>query len=166
MAFTFDSTVGGSSSNSYAIVTAFQDYYGGRTDVAEASAAATLTLQQALVMATYRVDAEEYVGIAVSTTQALKFPRTGVLMNNGLVYEDVAVIPSRIQHAVFEVALAVLKDSAFLSDSGLEGYVSVKIGALDVTPRADRRANALPAHVARILIGLRLGGSSQPVVRG
>lgn len=165
MAFSFDSTVGGSSSNSYATVTAFSDYFGGRLDVSEASAAATLTLQQALVMATYRLDAEEYVGAAVTQTQALRWPRHYVWMTNGLEYEDETVIPTRIQNATFELALVLLRDGTWLADTGIEQYQHVQIGPLSVTPRTDRRANALPAHVARLLSGLRLGGSGA-LVRG
>jgi hypothetical protein len=168
MSFTFDSTVGGASSNSYATVTAFNDYVGGRMDVAEASAAATLTLQQALVMATYRLDAEEYVGVAVTQTQALKWPRYDVYMANGLDTEDETAIPDRVQRATFELALAILKDTSWLSDSGLEPYAHVALGggAIDVTPRTDRKTGTLPAHVARLLKDIRLGGANAPVVRG
>lgn len=167
MAFSFDSTVAGSSSNSYATVTAFQDYTGGRLDIAEASAAATLTLQQALVMATARLDTETYVGAAVTQTQALKWPRLYVWNVSGLDYEDETAIPERVQRATFELALVLLRDSTWLANTGLEGFQRVAIGALDVTPRADRRANALPDHVAGLLAGVRLGGGSTvPVVRG
>lgn len=166
MAFTFDSTVGGSSSNSYATVTAFGDYYGGRMDVSEATSAATLTLQQALVMATYRLDQEEYVGVAVSQTQALKWPRYDVWMPNGLDYEDETAIPGRVQRATFELALHYLRNTTAQSDTGLEPFQHVRIGELDVTPRTDRRASALPAFVAALLSGLRLGGSTVPVSRG
>lgn len=166
MAFSFDSTVAGSSSNSYATVTAFSDWFGGRVNVAEASAAATLTLQQALVMATYRLDAESYVGAAVTQTQALQWPRYYVWKANGLDYEDETAIPDRVQRATFELALSILKDNARLDDTGLENFRNVQIGSLNVTPRTDRRASALPALVAAYLAGLRLGGSSTPLVRG
>lgn len=166
MAFSFDSTVGGSNSNSYATVTAFADYYGGRMDVAEATSAATLTLQQALVMATFRLDAEEYVGAAVTTTQALKWPRWYAWKANRLDYEDETAVPERVQRATFELALHYLRNTSAQSDIGLEPYQNVSIGPLAVTPRTDRRASALPAYVAALLTDLRLGGSAVPVSRG
>lgn len=166
MAFSFDTTVAGASANSYVTETQASDYFGGRLDVAEYTAATSVTVQKALVMATNRLDAEEYVGSVSTNTQALKWPRYGVVTISGWTNESITAIPKRIRDACCELALTLLKDTAFLGDTGLEGFLNVKIGAIDVTPRYDRRANTLPAHVSRILSGIRLGGLSAPVSRG
>lgn len=165
MAFSFDTTVAGSSANSYVTESQASDYFGGRLDVAEYTAATSVSVQKALVMATSRLDADEYVGSISTNTQALKWPRYGVVTISGWDNEVVTAIPKRIRDACCELALAILKDTAFLADTGLEAFVNVKIGALDVTPRADYKANSLPAHVARMLAGMRLGGRSSPVQR-
>jgi len=166
VAFVFDSTVGGASSNSYASVAEASDYFDGRLDAADWTTATTTAQQSALVMATRRLDTEDFVGSPASVTQALKFPRYYVPNDYGS-WEDGAAIPVRIKHATYEIALAVLKDTAFLADSGLEAFNQVTIGTLTATPRHDRRAASLPAHVVRILRGLRVGGDAMtPVVRG
>lgn len=177
MAFSFDSTVKGESANSYATATALADYMGGRLDVAEYSAATTLTIQKALVMATNRLESESWLGCPTTDTQRLKWPRSGVpdqryngqqnVGGYGAAVYDHDTIPLPIELATFELALWYLKDNTRDTDTGLEGFTQVGVGPLAVTPRHAHKAGALPAHVVRYLRGLRASTEGMvPVVRG
>lgn len=166
MAFSFDSTVGGASANSYVTVAEMSDYCGGRLDATEFDATVTLTQQKSLVMATARLDQENYVGTPAAFTQRLKFPRLFVPSIYGS-WEDSDVIPERIKQATYELAIALLKDTTLFRDSGLEAFEQVGVGPLAVTPRVSRKAGTLPQQVIRLLSDLRTSGGGQTyVVRG
>jgi hypothetical protein len=177
MSFTFDATAKGASANSYVTETEFADYLGGRMDVAEYTAAATVTIQAALAMATVRLEAERWKGQPTTSTQRLQWPRYGVAHQHwvdsgytvpyyGCPTYDQDTVPQPIKEACFELALAALKNPATLADSGLEGFDDVTVGPLKVTPNHDFRAGTLPAHVQRLLKGLRSATSgSIPVGR-
>jgi hypothetical protein len=159
-----DATVGGVASNSYASRADAQSYFGDRLNVAEWDDAADLDKDRALVMATRRLEAEEYVGVRVDINQALQWPRYSTYDRDGLLY-DTDAIPEPVKAATYEFALALLKDQTLLADTGLEGFQSVTLGALSVTPRA-RRAAPLPAVVERLLAHLLTSsGYSVHVVR-
>lgn len=156
MALTLDATIGGGSANSYITLASAVSYFEGRLDVAEWTAAATATKEVALVMATSRLDVEVYVGEPAATTQALQFPRNNVPERNGSgYYYESTEMPAPVGYAQCEMALALLKDSTLASDTGLEAFTHLKVGSLDVTPRASRKAGALPAAVVRLLYGIR-----------
>ena len=170
MAFTFDSTVGGTASNSYISESAVDDILDGRLDVGAYSTATSATVQKALVMATNRLEVESWLGTPTNTTQRLKWPRAYVpdqRYPNGDVSYASDAIPLPIQLACAELALWYLQDNTRDTDTGLEGFTQVGVGPMAVTPRHAHKAGALPAHVVRYLRGLRASTEGQvPVVRG
>lgn len=147
-----DATVGGTSSNSYVTQADATTYFGHRFDATEWTNASSDNRNIALMMATARLDQEEYTGLRVDDDQRLKWPRYGVYVDN--VYQEETAVPRPIKEATYELALAFLKDSTLLADTGLEGFQSVKLGELDVTPRF-RSGGTLPANVERLLRGLK-----------
>jgi hypothetical protein len=147
-----DSTVGGASANSYVSRADAVTYFGDRLDITEWTDASNDNKDAALVMATLRLDQEEWVGTRSSITQNIAWPRIGVYVDG--IYQDSAAIPRQIEEATYELALAILKDTTFLADTGLEGFEKVKLGELDVTPRY-RAGGTLPAEVTRLLRGLK-----------
>jgi hypothetical protein len=147
-----DATVGGASSNSYVTQADATTYFGHRFDATEWTNASSDNRNIALMMATARLDQEEYTGLRVDDDQRLKWPRYGVYVDN--VYQEETAVPRPIKEATYELALAFLKDSTLLADTGLEGFQSVKLGELDVTPRF-RSGGTLPANVERLLRGLK-----------
>ena len=159
-------TVGGTSSNSYLTLAAAQLYMDTRPTVAEWTAATTNAQNQALISATFRLEQEEYLGVITDRDQALKWPRSGLTDEDGRQYDD-DDIPTPIERACCEVALALLKDELTLGDIGLEGFENVQVGSLDVTPRANRQAGTLPEQVKRFLRGLWVesSGISRAVYR-
>lgn len=159
---TLVATVGGSTSNSYITQADAQTYLDGRLDVAEWTSAATADKDRALIMATYRLEQEEFPGTKVSTAQALKWPRYGTYDDDGDGYDN-DEIPTPIEHACCELAVALLKKPDLLADSGLEPFKQVGVGggAVAAETRGSFVAGQLPANVRRILSRghVWLGGS-------
>jgi len=158
MAVTVTPTVGASDANAYASVVEGDAFFEGRSGVTAWTGASADEKGRALILATERIDQEEFVGSPVSplsgtssgTTQALKWPRYSAQDDEGWTYES-DVIPERVKKATLELALEVLGGGVSLTDSGLEGFEDVKVGPLSVTPRHERKAGTLPAQVLRYL---------------
>ena len=160
----FDSTVGGASANSYVTLEAAEAYFFGRLSDSAWDEADEATRESALIMATARLDAETFVGSPVTTTQRLQWPRYGAYDRNGNQYVTTA-IPSLIQDATCELALAVLDDPDLLGGgSGLSEFQNLRLGSLDITPRV-APSGALPMFILRLLYPLRVGGFQNRVVR-
>jgi hypothetical protein len=156
---TLVSTVGGATSNSYVSSAEATTYFDERLYASAWDDAETDDQDRALIMATRRLDAEEFAGEKATSGQALKWPRIGACDQDGYEYAT-GVIPDVIKQATCELALALLGEGSpdLLSDPGLEAFESVKVGPIEVVPRsfADRhalalRAGALPANVKRLL---------------
>lgn len=158
-----DATLAGAAANSYFTQAAATAYLTDRLDITAWTSATSGEKDAALIMATTRLETEEYVGSRVFVTQRLKWPRYGATDPDGLLYDHLT-IPNIILQAECELALAIITDPALMADSGLEAFVNVKLGSLDVTPRFVAAA-ALPALVKRLIAGVRLGGYGTPVYR-
>jgi hypothetical protein len=165
-------TVGGSTSNSYVTRANAQTYFDGRLDVDEWTNASGADKDRSLIMATYRLEHEEFPGTkAAPTSQALEWPRYGTYDQNGTGW-DSDEIPTPIERACCELAIALLKSPTLLADTGLEGFKQVGIGggAVAVQPRASFKGGKLPATVRRLLSNGRIwigrSGVSGPLVRG
>lgn len=158
-----DCTVGGTGTNSYVCRSEADAYFADRIDASTWAAATTTARDQALVTATTRLEQESYTGTVVFIDQALAWPRYGTYDRDGFQFDHES-LPISVRQACMELALALLKDSTLLDDTGLEGLKNVSLGTLDVAPRA-RRAGTLPATVARMIEPVRLGGSGTKVYR-
>ena len=159
-----DSTIGGAAANSYTTQAAASSYFSGRLAVDAWNDASTTEKDASLMMATMRLDAENYIGYRVSYTQRLQWPRYSTYDRDGILYASDA-IPLVIQQATFEYALALLQEPTLLGDTGLEGFENVRLGNLDVTPRPIAAAR-LPAIVKQLIGPVRSGGGvSVPVQR-
>lgn len=158
-----DATISGAAANSYFTQAAASAYLADRLNNTAWTGATSAEKDAALIMATTRLETETYVGSRVFITQRLKWPRYGAVDPDGLLYDHLT-IPYLILQAQCELALAIVTDPALLADSGLESFVNVKLGSLDVTPRYIPAAQ-LPALVRRLIAPVRLGGYSTPVYR-
>lgn len=172
-------TVGGSASNSYATVAEASAYLNERLNAsawdAAVSAAAGDT-ERALIAATRLIDRESFEGTPVNplngtstgTTQALKWPRYSADNDAGWAWER-TVIPQPVKDSTCELALYLLNQGTTdpTQPTGLEGFANVKVGALDVTPRASHEPDTLPGHVRRLLKDvLTTGRNTVRLVRG
>lgn len=167
MAASLVATVGASDANAYATIAEAEAYAANRKDASDWTGASSDEKAQALIMATWRIDQEEFEGTPVhplngtssGTTQALRFPRYGCISDEGWAYLE-TVIPEPVKKATYELALEILGGGISLTDTGLEGFEDVKLGPLSVTPRLSRAAGKLPENVMRHLRPLLVESSS------
>lgn len=168
---TLDSTAKGASANSYATRAGCQTYMDGRMDADEWQTGGATLQDRSLIMATSRLEQEQYAGSKTTTTQRLKWPRFSTYNDNGDSY-DVDVVPRPILEATYELALALLKAPELIANTGLESFKNVGIGsgAVDVTPRESFKAGTLPQAVKDILstgsVWTSKSGVSGSAVRG
>lgn len=168
MAFVFDATISGISSNSYAPVANADDYFGGTNSDGTWSALTDTFKQQYLTMATTRLESELFGGYPVTTTQSLQFPRsnitsryaedykssTGAYPSSQYYAED--AIPKEIEQATFELALYFLNKNndnlGTMDELDLEQLQSLEIGPLKTSAKDNNfMVEQLPSKVKRML---------------
>lgn len=137
----FDSTLGGAAATSYIDVAAADAYFETRLNATAWTALDNAGKQKALMAATARLEQEKFVGLKLSASQALKWPRVGAYDDDGRLYPTDRQ-PKEIIAATCEQALVLINagDSDILSLTGLEQFDSITIGDIDVTPRAEMPA--------------------------
>lgn len=172
---TLIATVGAEDANSYVLVATTATYLNERLNVSAWDTVVTAAVggpERALIMATRRIDAEEFRGEPVkpltdvevsggATTQALKWPRFSTFDDAGWAFDN-EEIPLGVQRATMELALHYLNEgtSDALADTGLKGFRNVKVGSLDITPVPGYKAGALPDIVVQLLRNVLAGGGS------
>ena len=175
MAFTFDSTVGGATANSYVAVTAADDYFTAHLEGSFWTALSTAQKQAALVQATNRLDMEVYAGLPtdVTTPQRLQFPRK-YMMSRDIYFNDAATatrtvtitytmgnsylpddaIPKELADATCEQALYYIKQVAgefSVDDNDLETLTGYKLGPMDFKIKDGIKGDRLPTKVKNLL---------------
>lgn len=155
---TLDATVGGASSNTYQSQTTADQYFADRLDATAWTGASSDSKDQALLMATRRLEQESWEGGKSDTDQALAWPRYGTVDRDGF-YQDSDAIPTEIVRAQAELALALLANTDFLSNTGLENYKRVKVGPVEVETRTFIVGGELPDEVYRHIAHLLKGTS-------
>lgn len=114
--------------NSYATVEEADAYFADRLDVAAWTAASSTQKAQALVTATKMLDNLDWIGVAVSDSQTLAFPRSGTYFDPRLGMEislSETSVPSRIISATYELAYHLQNNDGLLDDTGLVKDISI-----------------------------------------
>lgn len=145
--------------NSYATVSEADSYFEDRLDVAAWTTAAATQKAQALVTATRLLDNLNWIGIAVSDSQTLAFPRTGIYFDPRLgmdIVLDELYVPNRIITATYELAYHFLNNDGLLDDTGTVENIS--LGSISLTNV--NNANKLPSHVKRMIKPLQENSGS------
>lgn len=176
MAFTFDHTIGGSSSNSYVPLDTYtsgsytilgaNDYFDGHPKQEKWTQLTDEQKQQFLAFATTRLDTERWGGEPASNTQRLQFPRSWIIDRNqqsreyvesfvgGEYYRENDLIPLELVYATFELAMWYIEEwfnsdpTASMND--MSRMESMSIGPLNMVFRKVRE-NELPDLVKRFL---------------
>ena len=104
-----DTTVGGANSDSYASVTEADTYHAAYGNTAWAAISTEAIKEAALRKAAQYLDIKVFVGVKVSSTQALEWPRYQVEIGGYCVSS--ATIPSDIKVAQMEAALIASSES-------------------------------------------------------
>lgn len=130
-----DTTVGGASANSYVSLAEFNGYVATRLHAPAAVTGATDALKEtALIMATRTLDAMvPWTGTSVGPTQALAWPRSGMVNRNGFPIATDA-LPRELKEATSEFAVQmILSDLVANNDVEKQGITSLKAGPVALT---------------------------------
>ena len=149
MAASIDTTVGGASANSYVTLAEADAYFDEHLNVTDWTDATDDLKNRALIQAARRLDQLSFNGGKATEAQALKWPRIGVVDDEGYGI-DSDEIPQQMKDAQCELALAMLA-SDLLADTGLEGFEMVEVGPVKAVPRHQQKAGELPENVRREL---------------
>jgi len=147
VAASIDRTVGGASANSYVTLAEANAYFDEHLNVSEWTDATDDLKNRALIQATRRLDQLSFNGGKATEAQALKWPRIGVVDDEGYGI-DSDEIPQQMKDAQCELALAMLA-SDLLVDTGLEGFEMVEVGPVKAVPKHQQKAGELPENVRR-----------------
>jgi hypothetical protein len=168
-----DTTVGGASANSYVSLADALAYhqdslYGfGWVD------ASVEQQTRALISATRLLDETfEFVGVATTATQALKWPRFGVYDQGGNTFGVVGIngylvssseIPQRLQRATAELAKWLLASDRSAEPSDAEGIKRLVAGPVQVEFKDGNRGRPLIPEIVRGMLRLWITGGGQSV---
>jgi hypothetical protein len=127
--------------------------------------------KQLLITATRLLDEQyDWLGEAASATQALRWPRGGVLHRDGAFYLDNMTIPTFLREATAEYARMLFsKDRQQALDDAATGIESVTAGEVSVTFAKNDRIPVIPENVyltvAPYVSGKASGSGVVPLVR-
>lgn len=136
--------------NSYATVSEADSYFEDRLDVAAWTSATVTQKAQALVTATAYLNDLNWIGIAVSDSQTLAFPRTGAYFDPRLgmdVSLDETSVPTRIITATYELAYHFLNNDGLLDDTGTVENLSLG----NISLQNIYNPNKIPLHIKRLI---------------
>ena len=145
MAVTIDATAGGTSANSYCTQAEAETYFEERLHTEVWDAATGDDKKAALVWARKIIDDRiQWAGYIADTSQALRWPRSGVVNQDGLSV-DSDEIPQFLKDAQSELA-ALLIASDRTMESSTKGYKELGIGRGDIKIVFDKydRTSVLP----------------------
>ncbi len=144
--------------NSYATVEEADAYFADRLDVAAWSAADLSQKAKALVTATRMLDELNWLGVAISDSQTLAFPRQGFYFEPrlGMEVELDETVPSRILYGLFELAYHLLNNDGLLDNTGAVKDLSIGNIRLSTIYNAPK----IPSSVKRFIKPLQLNQGS------
>ncbi len=135
--------------NAYANVAEADDYFADRLDVAAWIEADATQKAQALVTAALYLENLNWVGVVVSESQALAFPRAGSYFDPRIGYAVSlpTTVPERIIKAQYELAYHFLNNDGLLDNAG--GVDSLNVGTISLTNI--RPASRIPETVRQLI---------------
>lgn len=179
MALTIVATVGSASANSFLTEAEQVTYMATRTNASSwttvTGATCTETEKAAMIEATRELSALIWRGLRVDDTQALSWPRQGVVNPDSPTGNEYAttVVPVKVKDATAELAFQIVKAGTtdILAMGATDGIVQKVVGPLSTTyaePYARARGLARYPTVLRFLRGLLAsdGGGALSILRG
>lgn len=122
--------------NSYVDAADADTYFVTRIDSATWDAAATSLKEEALVTATQIIDNHPWIGAAVSSSQALAWPRKNVVYFDDRMGQSITVgntvTPNAVKIAVYEQALHLLNNEDLLAQT-TQTFEAISIGSISLT---------------------------------
>ena len=151
--------------NSYVEIADADTYFETRIDSAEWTSATDEIKEQALVTASQLVDNHAWIGSAVSSSQALAWPRKNAIYIDDRLGLQVTIaqneIPSRVKTAVYEQALHLVNNEDLLAGT-TQTFESISVGSISLTDSNSdvTRTSIKPSVVMRPLRPLMRRGTT------
>ena len=152
--------------NSYVTVADADTYFETRIDSANWVTADDEIKEQALVTATQLVDDHAWIGSAVSSSQALAWPRSNAIYYDDRLGQQITIaeneIPNRVKVAVYEQALHLVNNEDLLAGT-TQTFESISVGSISLSDsNSDVTRTSIKPSVAmkpiRPLIRRGMGG--------
>jgi len=122
--------------NSYVEVADAVTYFETRIDAASWDTATAATRDDSLVTATQLIDNNPWIGAAVSSSQALAWPRKNVIYFDNRMGQSITiannVIPNVVKVAVYEQALHLLNNEDLLAQT-VQTFESISVGSISLS---------------------------------
>jgi hypothetical protein len=122
--------------NSYVLIADADTYFETRIDSANWFDAEDEIKEQALVTATALIDDNSWIGSAVSSSQALAWPRKNAIYNDDRLGLQITIadseIPSRVKTAVYEQALHLIDNEDVLMGQS-QTFESISVGSISLS---------------------------------
>jgi len=122
--------------NSYVSIADADTYFETRIDSANWVATSDEIKEQALVTATLLIDDSAWIGSAVSSSQALAWPRNNAIYNDDRLGLQVTIAktetPSRVKTAVYEQALHLIDNEDVLMGQS-QTFESISVGSISIS---------------------------------
>lgn len=149
--------------NSYVEIDDADEYFETRIDSANWFDANDEIKEQALVTATTLIDDRAWIGYAVSSSQALAWPRENAIYVDNRLGQQVTiannVVPSQVKVAVYEQALHLLNNEDLLAGK-TQTFESISVGSISVSDSNNdvTKTSITPAIITRPLKDLLVRG--------
>jgi hypothetical protein len=122
--------------NSYVTIAEADTYFETRIDSANWVTSSDEIKDQALVTATWLIDDSSWIGSAVSSSQALAWPRRNAIYNDPRLGLQISIaedeVPSRVKTAVYEQALHLVNNEDVLMGQS-QTFESISVGSISIS---------------------------------
>lgn len=157
----FDATAGAATANSYASVAEADAYLAVRGDTATWTALTTGQKEAKLQWAALYLDTLNFRGTRSTSTQALQWPRVGVVDRDGF---EVDGIPQALKNAQAEMAFQLIAND-WTQGLGPVSNETLSVGSISLGPETHRPFPAAVLALLRPLLA-SVPGASGRLVRG
>jgi hypothetical protein len=156
--------------NSYVTIADADTYFETRIDSSEWENADDETKEQALVTATQLIDERHWIGAAVSSSQALAWPRKNAIYYDPRMGQQITVanneVPSQVKIAVYEQALHLVQNEDLIAQK-TQTFESISVGSISLSDNNNdvTKTSITPSIIIRPLRplirrdGIGMGGS-------
>jgi hypothetical protein len=138
--------------NSYVAISEADSYFETRIDSANWDNAADALKEEALVTATQIIDDNPWIGTAVSSSQALAWPRKQAIYYDSRMGQEIEIaideVPNKVKIAVYEQALHLVNNEDLLTGT-TQTFESIRVGNISITDSNNdvTRVSTFPKYV-------------------
>jgi len=152
--------------NTYVTMAEADAYFDTRIDAGAWINADADDHESALVTATLLLDENQFIGVAVSSTQSLAWPRKDAIYFDPKLGMEKSVTtdtyPKRVKVATFEMALHLLTNENLL-DNKTQTFERIKVGSIEIedSTKDVLKIPVLPLRIKKLLSPLLVNGSGK-----